>query len=255
MSLILRVPGVSFTDTTIPILRNDSVANAGTLDIFDALDADISWPKQADPVEGSDTWKSLIGAVPNLATFSGSIGWSGGFTTNSADTDMIELPNTFRFSGTDERCVIFWVKPGTAVDASPGIFGWKKTGTGDSPYLAYLSGGTTIIFTQGQGGAQIIASEAINVGVLRQYAFSFQHIGGVYVTKFFKNGALVNTITGTATSMTLSGSTARLAGSLLTSQKFVGTFLRAVSDDLSASTPEALVALDYATHQARLAAA
>lgn len=253
MSLILRIPEVSFSDTTIPILRNDSVADAGTLDIFDALDADLSWTKQANPSEGVDTWNSLVGSPPNVASFSGSVGWSNGFTTDNTDQDQIDLPDTFRWSGTQERCVIFWVKPGTPVDTAPGVFGWKKTGTGDSPYLAYVSG-TSIIFTQGQGGSQVIASDAINVGVLRQYAFSFEFTGGVYVTKFFKNGALVNTVTGTATTMGLTGSTARLAGPLLTSQKFVGTFLRAVSDDLSVSTPEALVALDYATHQSRLAA-
>lgn len=254
MALLLRIPGVSFTDTTIPILRNDIVANGGTLDIFDALDADLSWPKQDNPTEGVDTWGSLVGDIPNIASFSGSVGWSSGFTTDNTDQDMIELPDTFRFSGTNERCVIFWLKPGTPVGTSAGVFGWKKTGTADSPYLAYLSGGTAITFTQGQGGNQVIASDAINVGVLRQYAFSFQFIGGVYVTKFFKNGALVNTITGTASSMALSGNSARLAGALLTSQKFIGTFLRAVSDDLSEMTPEALVALDYGAHQGRLAA-
>lgn len=252
MALLLRIPGVSFTDTTIPILRNDPVANGGTLDIFDAFDSDISWPKQADPTEGVDTWKSLISSTPNTATFSGSVGWSSGFTTDNTDQDMIELPDTFRWSGTDERCVIFWIKPGTAVDTGAGVLGWKKTGTADSPYLAYLSGGTSIIFTQGQGGSQVIASDTLNAGVLRQYAFSFEYVGGVYVTKFFKNGALVNAITGTASSMALSGNTARLAGSLLTSQKFIGTFYRALADDLSETTPEDLISLDYATHFDRL---
>lgn len=252
MALLLRIPGVSFTDTTIPILRNDRVANAGTLDIFDARDADLSWPKQGNPVEGADTWRSLIGS--NVSTFSGSVGWSGGFTTNNTDQDMIELPDSFRFSGTQERCVVFWLKPGTPVDASAGLFGWKKTGTSDSPYLAYLSGGTNITFTQGQGNFQIIANDEINVGVLRQYAFAFQRIAGVYVTKFFKNGVLVNAITGTASTMTLSGNSARLAGAHLTAQKFIGTFYRALADGLTHTTPESLVALDYATHVERLSA-
>ena len=252
MPLIIRIPTVSFTDATIPILRNDSVANAGTLSIFDARDADLSWPKQADPTEGVDLWQSLVGT--NAASFSGSVGWSNGFATNGTDQDMIELPDTFRFSGAQERCVIFWVKPGAPVDPSPLVFGWKKTGTADSPYMAYLTSGAAITFTQGQGGAQVIGSDTINAGVLRQYAFSFEIVGGVYVTKFFKNGALVNTITGTATSVALSGNTARLAGVGIGSGKFIGTYLRAVADDLSMTTPEALVALDYATHYARLAA-
>lgn len=250
MSMLIRLPGVQFDDTTIPILRNDAVANGGTLDIFDALDADISWPKQSDPTEASDLWRSLIGA--NTASFSGSVGWSNGFTTNNTDADTITLPDTFRWEGTNERCIIVWLTPGTPVDTSPLIFGWTKTGTGDSPYMAYLSGGTSIVFTQGQGGTQVIATDAINVGVLRQYAFSCQMIGGVYVTKVFKNGALKNTITGTAATMSKTGASARLASAGLNGQKFVGTFLRVLSDDISEVTPEELVKLDYATHFARL---
>lgn len=254
-TLSLNIPGFAYTDTSIPIVRNDAIANDGTLDIFDALDADISWPKQGNPTEGLDVWQSLIGAVPRLATFAGSVGWANGFTTDGTDQDMIELPETFRFEGSQERCLIFWVKPGTPVDTGPLVFGWKKTGTADSPYLAYLSGGTSITFTQGLGGSQVLGSDNLSAGVLRQYAVSFEIVGGVYVSKFFKNGTLVNTITGTATSMTKSGNTARMAGVGLSSQKFVGTFYRAVADDLSVVTPEALVALDYATHRDRLALA
>jgi hypothetical protein len=253
MTLRHIIPGLSFTDTSIVKLYRDIIANDGTLDIFDALDA-YSWAKQGDPTEGSDTWKSLIGTSPNTASFGGSVGWSSGFTTNATDVDVITLPDTFRPSGTASRCMIFWMKPGTQTETgSVPVFGWWKTGTGDSPYFAYwASAGDAMNFSQGNGGTQIIASH-VRPTTVQQYAFSLQPIGagGVYVTKFFRNGVLVNTITGTATSLTLSGRNAELAGPAGFNKKFVATYYRAVADDLSVTTPEALVALDYLKYSAR----
>lgn len=249
MALTIRI-GVSFTNTAIPILRNDAIANAGTLDIFDARETGISWPSQAAPVVGVDTWASLVGS--NTASFSGSPGFTDGFTTDTTDQDIINLPSTFQFSGTDDRCIIFWFKAGTTADNLARIGGWGKTGTGDSPYLFYKQG-AEIIVTSGLYDIQFLDSFPFDVGVLQQLAISFERGASVYSIKLFKNGVNVGTFAANANTMTLGGESARFAGDTFSNPtKIVGTYLRAVADDLSVTTPEALVALDYATHYARL---
>lgn len=253
MSLILRIPGVSFTNTSIPIIRNDTIANSGTLSIFDALEPDISWPKQSDPIEGTDTWKSITDS--SVASFSGSVGWSNGFTVDDTAVSAIALPNTFKPS-TGSRCVIFWFKTGTQVTPASivPILGWFGTGTGDSPYYVYIQETNTMVFTQGNGGPQVLLTLTAPTTV-QQFAFSFQPTGagGTYDIKFFRNGSLVATRNTGLTALSAPASSPKLGNITGTPRRTIATYYRAVADNLTATTPEALVALDYATYSSRFA--
>lgn len=254
MALILKTVGVSFTNSSLPVLRRDSIANAGTLDILDALDS-YSWSKQSAP-SVSDTWVSLIGS--NTGSFAGTVGFSAGFTTNEAASaaggDMITLPDTFRFTTGQERCVIVWMKPGTQptfVGTHP-LFGWGKTGTADSPYVMYMNSANNVITTTGIHGGTKILTLPVTIGAVQQFAFSFEIIGGNYTVKVFKNGSLSDTFASGVSVVAKTGRNAECAGSGYHNRNyFAGTFYRAVSDDLSVVTPEALVAADYAAYSGR----
>ena len=255
MSLILRIPGTSFSDTSIPLLRNDIVANAGTLDIFDALDADISWTSQADPAEGVDTWKSLIGS--NTASFAGTTGWSNGFTID-ATADQITMPSTFKRPANGEGVVIFWLKVGTQAFTSGSNNYIARVGNiGTNQWICYMQYGATdastyINFYTGNNSGIVLTMAVSTLPASRvvQLAISMELVDGVYVYKSFVNGVKDTTVTTALTSLPQPSGQMIFGGS---TNAFNGTVLRALVDDLSATTPEALVALDYSNNVGRFA--
>lgn len=258
MALILRIPDTSFTDTTIPVLRNDLIANSGTLDIFDARDADVSWPSQSDPVEGTDTWKSLLSV--NTASFAGTTGWTNGFTID-ATADVITMPSTFKLPGSGDGVVVFWVKFGTQGFTSGSNNYIARVGAigGASQWIAYMQYGTTDANTyfgvySGNNANFALDLAAINTlpaSKVAQIAVAMELVGGVYVYKGFVNGELKKTFTSALATLPQPASQMLFGGSTNAVNQ---TVLRAVVDDLSATTPEAFVALDYTTHVARLSA-
>jgi len=263
MGLLLRIPGVSFTDAAIPILYNDPVANAGTLDIFDALDADISWPPQANPTEGSDLWKSLLGATPNTASFAGTIGFSGGFTFDDT-ADIITLPNTFRRGASESGVVIFWTKVGTqAFTTGNGVIAWTGDNAAGCQFLCYLDHNTTDANTYlsmfDANATQQIMAQPLSVlpaSKIAQIGVSFEPEGGGYRIKSFLNGAQVGSyLRGALATLPQPTASMRVGGTLSGyTNAYTGTFLRGLDADWSVMTPAALVALDFATHVDRLAA-
>lgn len=256
MTLILRVPGISFSNTAIPLLYNDVVANAGTLDIFDALDADVSWPSQGDPSEGSDTWKSLLTA--NTASFAGTVGWSDGFTID-ATPDVITMPSTFKFGASADGIVIFWLKVGTqAFTSGTNNYVARVGNLGTNQWVCFMnyaaSEASTFLGVYSSNNAAVIGQKAISAMAasrVLQVAISMELVGGVYVEKLFFDGALAGTSTTALATLPQPSGQMFFGGS---TNAFTGTVLRAVADDLSVTTPEALAALDYATHVARLTA-
>ena len=88
MSLITRIPGVTFTDNTLPKLYRDSIITPGTKWLYDAGDT-YSFAKQATPTPGTDVWKSLT-ETPADAAFAGALAFAnGGFNFTNAGTDKI----------------------------------------------------------------------------------------------------------------------------------------------------------------------
>lgn len=255
MTLLLRVPGISFTDTTIPILRNDRIANNGTLDIFDALDADVSWPAQADPIEGTDTWKSLIGS--NSAEFAGTVGWSNGFTLD-ATADTITLPATFKRGAAENGVVSFWIKFGTQAFTSGSnnyIARVGNIGTGNQ-WVCYMQYGTTdantfvAVYSGNNAGTALPLTQISTLGAskIAHIAVSMELIGGVYVYKGFWNGSKIDTFTSALTSLPQPAAAPYFGGS---ANPVNMTVLRAAVDNLSVVTPEEFVALEYATYSSR----
>jgi hypothetical protein len=255
MSLILRIPDVSFTNTSLPILRNDVIANNGTLDIFDALEPAISWPKQGDPTEGVDTWKSLVGT--NTASFAGTTGWSNGFTID-ATADTITMPSTFKRPANGKGVVIFWVKIGTQAFTS----GTNNRiagvgGLGGMQWWCYMNyqssdANHSINMYSGNNAAQILTKTVSNLPASRvaQLAVSMEPVGGVYVYKSFFNGVKDTTFTSALASLPQPSGQMFFGGAGAPVNQ---TVLRTLVDDLTVTTPEALVALDYSANVSRLA--
>lgn len=260
-NLTLNIPGFSYSDTSIPIPKNDIVANDGTLDIFDALEGNISWPSQADPAEGLDTWKSLIGS--NVASFAGSVGWSNGFSID-ATADVITLPNTFKLAADGSGLVVIWIEVGTQAHTSGnGLIGFLGDSDATSQVFVFLDHGSTdgttfIKALSPKAEAFIISTPVSDLPASRvaQIAVSAQPEGGGYRIKAFVNKVQTyNTLRAGLTALPTPTAELQLGGSRTGyTNAFTGKVLRAAVDDLSETTPEEFVAQDYDTHVARLSA-
>ena len=258
-TISLNIPGFAYTDTSIPIPKNDIIANDGTVDIFDALEPDVSWPKQADPEEGVDTWKSLIGS--NTASFSGTVGWSDGFTID-AGADTINMPSSFKWAADGSGVAVIWIIIGTqAHTTGNGLIAWLGDNDATAQISIWLEHGASDAerFIKGftpKTEATIMAAwrPTLPANGLVQPAVSAQPEGAGYRIKGFVNNALTyNTLRTGLTAMPTPTANLKLGGTRPGfTNAFTGKILRAAFDDLSETTAEEFVTLDYETHLARL---
>ena len=86
MSLILKVPGVTFPGD-LPKLYPDAAMTSGSKFCYDALDL-VSWPSQAVPA--GSPWVNLVDGEGD-GVISGALGFDGGFVFDT-DADFITLP-------------------------------------------------------------------------------------------------------------------------------------------------------------------
>lgn len=114
MALITKIPGVTFTDNTLPKLYRESVITAGTRFLFDADDT-YSYPSQATPVPGTTTWRDLspVGAT---ASFGSATPFEvNGFNMSTAvdQAKGIQLPASGKFTANPASggfLVTYWFK-------------------------------------------------------------------------------------------------------------------------------------------------
>jgi hypothetical protein len=99
MSLIIRIPNVTFTDESLPKLYRDSIISPSTVFAYDATNP-ASWPKQGAPADGApsaDKWVNLVnGTADGLFTNpSGEITWGtfGGFISSLAPAEKVSALN------------------------------------------------------------------------------------------------------------------------------------------------------------------
>jgi len=195
MTLITKIPGVTFTDTTLPKLYRDSIITAGTKFCFDAGDT-YSYAKQDTPVAGVDTWLDLS---PNAAsaTFGSACPFDAdGFTTSTVTNVAtgIQLPASGKFGPTPAGFVFtYWFK-------------YLAASTSFYPAFVGLSDGTTT------GTNQYSIDNGNNSGIIRamvdsysaqfagipgsiyQLALAAKLLGnGTYQLMIFKDGALLAT--------------------------------------------------------------
>ena len=198
MALITKIPGVTFTDNTLPKLYRESAITAGTLFLFDADDT-YSYPSQATPVPGTTTWKDLspVGAT---ASFGSATPFEvDGFNMSTVDTGAsgIQLPTSGKFTANPASggfLVTYWFKYLSASATAYASF----VGLSDSTSL----GANQYSVDNGPASSskiRVIVDSYLNqfdgvVGDIYQVAMAAKLLGnGTYQLMTFKNGALLGT--------------------------------------------------------------
>ncbi|RKR82664.1 hypothetical protein BDD43_2849 [Mucilaginibacter gracilis] len=139
MSLIHKLPGVAFTDATLPKLYRDAIVNSGSKFLFDFSNS-WCWPKQANPVI-TDTFVNLIDGLSG-ATISGTNGgltYGGGGIympgyTGGAGSSSIELGANYSIGAdaSPNALIIDWIKLPTGYDTGSTVFFRKATNSGNT---------------------------------------------------------------------------------------------------------------------------
>lgn len=260
MSLIIKVPGVTFT-RTLPKLYRDAVIGAGTVFCYDAINT-VSWPKQGAPTVGTpsaDKWVNLVDGVADglFTTTAGEITWggSGGFVSNGATAvDKITARNS-AIPSAPTKCVgIVWVKHGTQVAASGehpianffnwASIAWTQDGISTTPANRFYVAGTA-------SAAREIPIGAPVVGTVYQLAVAYSNSG--QLMQAFVNGVEVLSAAGFA-DLATSTTPAALFNQTGFPNLYVGTGYRTVFDTMTdGRTPAEIVALDYALNAGRFA--
>lgn len=256
MSLIIKVPGVTFTKP-LPKLYRDAVINAGTLACYDALNR-VSWQKQLAPLTGSpstEKWVNLVdGVADGLFTSiapSSEITFANGFvSSNLSSSEKITLLNSAIPAPPSAILGIQWVKHGvqtaTGQIAVANFFGWGLIGYTESVYGAIPA---NRFYVGGSGSAPREIPNVISSGSVLQLAVYFD--SATLTLKGYVNGVEVVSAAGYA-ALGASATPATLMFQAGISSAYLGTFYRTIIDKMTAGkTPAEIVALDYALNNGR----
>lgn len=261
MSIITRIPGVTFTDASLPKLYRDNIVTAGTKWLYDAKDA-YSYAKQAAPVAGTDAWVNLTESGVN-ASFGGSVGFSGGgfdFLPASG-SDIITLPASGKVAAnTAGFLAILWIEWGLQTSVSGyGVVGGCMSGTTAQWGWATQWNGNNGNLTSLVNGLQPneVASLLPNIaaGTKLQLGLSYlRKADGTMDARVYRNGAHVTTQNMGNSPLVQPAATNPVLGATSTtfSPDWKGKVYRSFFDDLSTTAdPLTLVAADYAANVGR----
>lgn len=265
MPLIQRIPGVNFTDTSLPLLRRDSIVNAGTVFAYDFKDT-YCWPSQTAPTNGTAVKNLADGLADGTAEINGgnSFGFSGGGVVMSAPTlssaaRRINFPTAARLpAGNQGLLFIIWLRQDT--QTNPGdaalIAGHTYQAGSESQYFASRNGSTSQLRISCNAVHTNVAEPA--VGVLTQLAVArIPNGSGGFLVRAFMNGAQAGadqTDAFATLRQPVNGSlTCSLAGGGGFQQTWCGKVYRVVLEDLGVSGASALaqVQVDYAANASR----
>ena len=261
MTLITRIPGVTFSDASLSKLYRDPLITPGTKWLYDAGDL-YSYAKQAAPTAGVDVWKSLTDTAAD-ASIAGTIGYSNsGFNfSTTGPTDRINLPASGKAAANANGfLVILWLNWGTqtATTGSGLVAGCiSSNATKQWGFTVGFNGsnGSLLLSANGSSQAQSLGNQP--AGTNLQVAISMKKsVGGTFDYKLYKNGVSVYTASSSDTSILQPGQSNPIiggaAGADFTNGDWVGRIYRAFYDDLSTTADAAtLVAADYAANNAR----
>lgn len=258
MSLIIKVQGVTFTES-MPKLYRDAVIGPSTVFCYDAINP-ASWPKQAAPAAGNpsaEKWVNLVDGVADglFTTTAGEITWggSGGFVSNGASSvDKITARNSAIPSAPTKVVGIVWIKHGTQVALSGeqalanffgwGLIAWTQDGVSSVPADRFYVAGSGAAAREVPIGAPV-------PGNIYQLAVSYDNNGRVM--EAFVDGGLVMTGAGFA-DLAASAAAATLFNQSGFGSAYAGTAFRALFDTLGdGRTAAEVVALDYALNAGR----
>lgn len=253
MSLIIRIPNVTFTDATLPKLYRDSVINTGTKFLYDLVNP-VGYPKQAAPAIGSPSADKMVNLLDGVsdglltATAGSQIGWgaSGGLTTGNTPLLRIQAKNNVA-PASETQCVgIVWIKhtAGSGVNSVIANFanmvGLYHSTTNDNFYAMSI----------GSAARQITAFTATSIaGQVHQWAVAFNN--ATLMLRVYFDGIEILAMPGW---QVLTASTVhQLAWSSGMASGWQGTIYRWLFDNCSIKTAAQVVAADYAANVGRFA--
>jgi len=194
MTLITKIPGVVFTDATLPILYKDASINSGTLFAYDIHPS--SYLLQSAPANGTP-WNDLT-YNSNNASFTiataNSIGFSNGFTFNpDASGNYLTLPASGKAAANqDGYLFILWIKPtGVSANSSAAIAGCAQS-TIVSQWV--IDNGSADSGSYRITGPPLIRySFTPTINAVYQIAIAVKLVTGIYQMTVYINGAQVYT--------------------------------------------------------------
>lgn len=260
MTIITKIPGVTFTDATLPKLYRDAVITAGTKWVYDALDT-YSYAKQAAPVAGTDVWKDLTPNAADASLHAGaSLGFSGGFTKAAAG--YFDCPASGKVGASAGGFLfILWLKygaqPSSGYSGLAGCFDSNSLGQYGLTVNNDGSNGNIVagINSQNPGGGVVASHQA--AGTILQIGLALKkQVDNSYVASTYKNGALVATVAaGTTIQQPTTGPRIGTTSAGAFADTFVGTFYRSLFDDTSTLADQAaitaMVLADYTANNGR----
>lgn len=239
MALIQRVPGVTFTNT-LPKLYRDQVINAGTLQLYDALDT-FSWPSQA---AGPGTLNNLVDGGASAAV-SSTVLFDNGFrfVDTGSGADLITLPASAQPTATEPGFLfLLWLKrDATQVNTmTAAVAGASTSNTNGYRITSASNGAIGLGFCNPETFYNTVADQVYQFAISAKrrvdnsgYDFSFWQDGGLLLTSF-RAGDFVPAGTPRI---------GALGGTYQTNWK--GVVFRSMFDSLSAKTAQEIVELDY----------
>lgn len=253
MSLIIKIPNVTFTDPTLPKLYRDSIISPSTVFAYDTGNP-FSYPKQAAPASGSpsaDKWVNLVTSASDgiITSPSGDITWgaNGGLVSSVGPFDKISALNgavPAAIGSTGKAVSILWMKHGAGntydnnIIFSCGAVGLRHQGS-TNRFLPFSN-------AAGQTCNPTLDTSTI-VGSVVQIAVSVDNASRKY--RFYLNGVQTaigdcyQDATPTACAMLLASG---YAGA------YIGTFYRWIFDTVPSGKTEAqFIADDYAANVGR----
>jgi len=253
MTLITRIPGVTFTDATLPKLYRDATVTLGTRFLYDSLDT-YSYAKQASPIAGVDVWTDLSPLAANASFSGGNVFGSGGFSFSPVGSQNIALPASGK-SASNAAGFVFglWIKYlASSATAYSGIAGMCDNTSALTNQWSIDNGNTSsgqirLTILGNTGGIFTPAINSINQIVVACKKL----VNGTYDFYYYRNGLLLSA--GNVGNTSISPSIAAASPSIGT----VGGFgaganfraFRAFQDDTSALVDQAaitsLVLKDY----------
>lgn len=261
--LVIRLPGVTFSDESLPILGRDPLLAAGSKFIFDFADS-YCWPSQAAPVANGQVVKNLVeskadasiyfspGQAPGFA--------GGGLTFGVRAEEGVAIPDSVGMlaSNNDGFLYSIWLKHGVQVNkASQSLVAGNtyQTGAENQYACAYLA--DTDVYRMYADGARNGDVTGIAVGQIVQLAIAYLPDGsGGHKVRLYKNGAPYLADAAAVGPLNIPVNIGRTnsigrnstgAGGFV--QEWVGTVFRNWLEDLSVSQPNATQRAAYADAQ------
>ena len=261
--LVIRLPGVTFSDESLPILGRDPLLAAGSKFIFDFADS-YCWPSQAAPIANGQAVRNLVETKADASIYftpGQSPGFSGGGLTFGVRTEEgVVIPDSVGMLGSNSDGFLYsiWLKHGVQVNkVSQSLVAGNtyQTGIENQYACAYLADtGVYRMYADGERNGDVTD---IAVGQIVQLAIAYLPDGaGGHKIRLYKNGAPFladKAVVGPLNIPVSVGRTSSIGRNSTGTggfvQEWVGSVFRNWLEDLSVSQPNSTQRAAYADAQ------